>query len=412
MSEDWTRFCTRLLHDLVALPSVNPAERSDYDPAVYGEARVVDYVASFFRSRDDRVALRRMPVLPGRENLIVDVGMDAGKETVLLETHADTVEAEGMAFAPFSPFVQNGRLYGRGSCDAKGQLTAMVAGLEMARSDAREDLPVHVRLALVVDEEHRHRGVDRLVDAGLQAKIAIVGEPTDLRLCTALKGSIRFKVITRGIAAHTSVPHRGTNAVYLMAKVLRIFEERIVPAVETVQHPLCGRSTVCVSTIRGGRQINIVPDHCEIGVDRRLNPAEHWRRAYEAIQRAILHELPTDERERIVCTDPYLIDPALETDPAAESVAAFSHVLERRQLQGEAVGLPFGCDASKIAPLGIPTIVFGPGSIDDAHARNESIAIDDVVRAAEVYRDLILHGGEPSRSRRGKEPDGDAGRAV
>ena len=125
MSEDWTRFCTRLLHDLVALPSMNPAERSDYDPAVYGEARVVDYVASFFRSRDDRVALRRMPVLPGRENLIVDVGMDAGKETVLLETHADTVEAEGMAFAPFSPFVQNGRLYGRGSCDAKGQLTAI-----------------------------------------------------------------------------------------------------------------------------------------------------------------------------------------------------------------------------------------------------------------------------------------------
>ena len=76
------------------------------------------------------------------------------------------------------------------------------------------------------------------------------------------------------------------------------------------------------------------------------------------------------------------------------------------------MGLPFGCDAAKIAPLGIPTIVFGPGSIDDAHSRNESIAIDDVVRAAEVYRDFILHEGEPSRSGRGKEPDGDAGRGT
>ena len=394
MSKIGPRFCTQMLSDLVSLPSVNPAEMSNCDAALYGEEKVVDYVESFFQNRGYRVSLRRMPVLAGRENLIIDVGTDQGRQTVLLETHADTVEAGAMDFPPFSPFVKNGRLYGRGSCDAKGQLTAMIAGLEMAMSDAQGELPVHVRLALVVDEEHRHRGVDRLVDAGLQAGIAIVGEPTDLQLCTALKGSIRFKIVTHGVAAHTSVPHRGTNAVYLMARVLRIFEECIAAEVETVQHALCGRSTVCVSTICGGEQINIVPDRCEIGVDRRLNPSENWRQAYKKIQRAVNGGLSAGERERIVFTDPYLIDPAMETDPADRIVREFSRILKMHRLQQEAVGLPFGCDASKIAPLGIPTIVFGPGSIADAHSRNESIAINDIVRAAAVYRDFILGFGK------------------
>lgn len=409
MSEAWRQFCTQLLSDLVALPSVNPAERSDYDTAVYGEARVVDYIETFFCGRDYPVAFHRTPVLPGRENLIVDIGSSKGRRTVLLETHADTVEGAGMDFPPFSPFVSNGRLYGRGSVDAKGQLTAMIAGLEMALAEAGEDLPVHVRLVLVVDEEHRHRGVDRLVDRRLQADIAIVGEPTELQLCTALKGSIRFNVVTHGVAAHSSVPHQGANAVYLMAKVLRIFEERIVPSLEALRHPLCGTSTACVATIRGGRQVNIVPDRCEIGVDRRLNPGEDWSRAYDAICQEILHGLSADEGERVVFEDPYLIDMALETDPSADSVAAFANVLKVHRLRERAVGLPFGCDAAKIAPLGIPAIVFGPGSIADAHSRNESVAIDDVVQAAAVYRDFILSGIEQPKIDRKPGPDSDVG---
>lgn len=405
MSKAWQQFCTQLLGDLVALPSVNPAERSDYDSAVYGEARIVDYVETLLRGRNYPVAFHRAPVLPGRENLIVDIGMGRGKPTVLLETHADTVEGAGMDFAPFRPFVENGRLYGRGSCDAKGQLTAMIAGIEMALADAGGDLPVHVRLALVVDEEHRHRGVDRLVDRGLQADIAIVGEPTELQLCTALKGSIRFNVVTHGVAAHSSVPHQGVNAVYLMAKVLRIFEERIVPNVEALRHPLCGKSSACVATVHGGRQINIVPDRCEIGIDRRLNPGEDWSRAYDAIRQEILYGLSADEAKRVTFEDPYLIDMALETDPSADSVAAFAGVLKLHRLPEDAVGLPFGCDAAKIAPLGIPTIVFGPGSIADAHSRDESIAIDDVVRAAAVYRDFLLHGTDHATTDRNRGPD-------
>ena len=210
---------------------MNPLNRTDYDPGTYGERRVVDYVAAYFENHEYNLHVSRVPVLPDRENLFIHTGVDEDKETTLLQTHADTVEGKDMDFSPFRPFLEGDRVYGRGSCDAKGQLVSMIIGLEMALARTKGDLPVNVclALALAVDEEHLHRGVDQLVEAGFRAKGAVVGEPTDLRLACALKGSLRFRVETKGISAHTSVPHRGKNAIYLMRKLIAAIEEKIIP---------------------------------------------------------------------------------------------------------------------------------------------------------------------------------------
>ncbi|MCG8480545.1 MAG: M20/M25/M40 family metallo-hydrolase, partial [Spirochaetales bacterium] len=315
MDDRWVRRCTRLLRDLIAIPSVNPADRTAYDREIYGERGVTDYMARYFAAFDYDLRIRTVPVLPERENVIVEAGGDEDEATLLLETHADTVEGAGMDTPPFQPVSKGDLLFGRGACDAKGQLAAMTIGLEMALAETNGDLPTPVRLALVVDEEHLHRGVDRLIEEGsCRGTRAIVGEPTGLRLSSALKGCIRFKIATLGVSAHTSIPHAGSNAIYLMSKVVRTIEEKVAPAVAEKRHDLCGQATISVSVIRGGRQVNIVPDHCEIDVDRRLNPGEEWEGAYRDIIDRITSALSGSERDRVRFVDPYLIDPAMETD--------------------------------------------------------------------------------------------------
>ncbi len=391
MEDYWTKKCIDMLKDIVSIPSVNPLDRTAYDTDTYGEQGVVDYIDNYFRRCDYNFNILRVPVLPNRENLLICTDMDGHRETLLLETHSDTVEGENMVFPPFNPFIENGRLYGRGSCDAKGQLAAMVIGLEMALELTKGNLPVDVSLMLAADEEHVHRGVDKLADIGFRAKGAVVGEPTNLQLSSALKGCIRFKIVAEGISAHTSIPYIGKNAIYLMSKVIHIIEKKISPQVEERVHLLCGRSTVCVSLINGGQQANIVPDRCEVHIDRRLNPGECWEEAYNLIEQEIINGLSQDEKNRILFSKPYLIDPSMETDASSDIVSAFSKTLKAHRLPHKPVGLPYGCDASKIALLGIPTVVFGPGSIEQAHSTNEFISIADLMKAAAVYRDFIMN---------------------
>lgn len=388
--EDITQKCIDLLKEMVAIPSVNPADRSSYDQKIYGEKKLADFIYKYFQNHKNEFIIERHNVLPGRDNILIFTGKDTDKETILFETHMDTVDVAYMKYRAFNPLLKEGKLYGRGTCDAKGQIVSMITGIEMALDAVAGDLPINVCLALVVDEEHLHRGVDNLVNLGIKASCAIVGEPTDLLLGTASKGSIRFKIIAKGISAHTSTPHKGKNAIYLMSKIVRIIEEKIEPEVKKHKHHLCGKSSISVSLIKGGEQVNIVPDHCEVHVDRRLTPGESWEVAYEYIKDIITDGLSEEENSRVIYERPYLIDPSFETDTASDIVVRLSQILKRYKLPSEPVGLPFGCDASKITPLGIPTVVLGPGSIEQAHSNDEYVIVEDLVKAAYIYRDLIL----------------------
>jgi acetylornithine deacetylase len=359
------------LSDLVAINSINLA----YEDGV-SEEGVARYVDEFFRSR--KIETFRQSVMPGRSNVIARV------PGIVLEAHMDTVSVSGMTIPPFDPVVRDGLLYGRGSCDTKAGLAAMmhaVASLE-------DPPPCEVWLAAVVDEEFSFQGILALCD-GLRADAAIVAEPTSLRAVIASKGVLRWKIRTRGKAAHSSKPHLGINAISHMAQIISAFD-RDAESLTNRAHPLLGPATVNVGVIRGGVQVNFVPDWCEIEVDRRLLPQEEPDLVL-ASYASMLNDLQSENSQMDVSMDPpMIVDPALETRPDQKVAVVAQDVLRALNLEESLVGVPYGSDASKLSRHGVPSIIFGPGSIDRAHAAVEYVECAQVELAADFYRNFLL----------------------
>ncbi|MGW0706961.1 M20 family metallopeptidase [Streptomyces sp. NPDC002643] len=367
-----------LLRDLVRIPSVNPRDRDgggdggDGGGGDGGETAVAEYVRDWLARHGVRAELHE--VLPGRRN-VVAVVPGRSESVVLLESHLDTVETEGMTVGPYEGEVRGGRLYGRGACDAKGPLTAFL--LAVAELAASPEPPEHtVVLAGVCDEEHAYRGVLHLVDALADRDVvgAVVGEPTGLVPAVAHKGVVRYTVRTNGRAGHSSRPEEAVNAITLMAPVIA----HLAATPPTVApHPLLGPATRTVTRVRGGTGPNTVPGVCEVDVDRRTLPGEDpegvWRR-----DRAELSALDAE------VDPPFTVDPALDTSPDAPIVTALCQALADHGRPSTARGMPFGTDASKLARAGIPSVVLGPGSVTDAHAAEESVDLAEVALAARV----------------------------
>src|SRR5262245_448880 len=271
----------RLLQDLIALPSVNPAFLPPNDPRG-GERRVADYLAS--TAAKAGLEVESHPVFPGRSNLFIRL-LPSGKRRrrVALVPHMDTVGVS--TEEQFIPARKGDRLYGRGACDTKGSMAVMLAALlELARTGPRP-AQTEIIVAALVDEENGQTGSRVLVKSGFRADLAVVGEPTRLRIVTAHKGDLWLQLETRGKAAHGSRPELGRNAVHLMAKVVHLLETAYAERLCQRRHPLLRHATINVGTIAGGRQPNIVPDQCVIKVDRRTVPGE----SDPAVKREILH---------------------------------------------------------------------------------------------------------------------------
>ncbi len=365
------------LADLVAINSINPA----YDGGQTEEG-VALYIEEFFRSRD--IETFRQSVVPGRFNVIARVPGRNPEKRVVLEAHMDTVSVSGMAISPFDPVIRDGCLYGRGSCDTKAGLAAMMHAV----ASLDEPPPCEVWLAAVIDEEFSFQGALALCD-GLHADAAIVAEPTSLRAVIASKGVLRWKIRTHGKAAHSSKPHLGVNAIGHMALIVSALE-REAESLATTTHPLLGSATVNVGVIRGGVQVNFVPDSCEIEVDRRLLPGETPELVL-ANYSAMLADLRAVNPQMDARMDaPMLVDYALETSAEEQVAVVAQAVLRTMQLDDSLQGVPYGSDASKLSRQGVPSIIFGPGSIDRAHAAVEYVECDQVALATDFYRDFLI----------------------
>jgi len=367
-----------LLARLVATDSVNPAYGGP------GEAGVAGLVSGFFQAAG--LESFRQPVHPGRENVVAVLpGRDRSRRLVL-EAHMDTVSAAAMSVPPFEPEVRAGRLHGRGACDTKAGLAAMMQAVADLR--AAGTVPAcDVCLAAVVDEEHAFTGVLALLE-GLAAEAAVVAEPTSLRIVTATKGVLRFSIRVRGRAAHSSRPELGVSAISTAARLVLAIEEAHA-SLAAVRHPLLGSATGSIGTIQGGVQINIVPESCVLAVDRRLLPGELAEAVLEDYRR-LAARVAGAGACRVEIEPPLLCDEALETESGSPIVRAAAAAAAGLGLPPEPMGVPFGSDASKFARRGVAAIVLGPGSIDQAHAADEWVAVEEVRTAVRFYRDLVL----------------------
>lgn len=371
---------TETLARLIAINSINPEWSGP------GEGSAGAFVREFFESAG--LEVWEDEVLPGRSNVIARLPGRDSSRSVLLEAHLDTVSVADMTIPPFEPLVENGRMFGRGSCDTKAGLAAMMVAMVELRREGR--LPAcDVYLAAVVDEENAFRGVLQLIDwmkgRGIRPCGAIVAEPTELRAVTCNKGVLRWQIETRGVAAHSSKPHLGKNAITAMAKVIVRIEDFHATLRER-SHPLVGEATCTISLIEGGAQVNFVPERCLITLDRRMLPGETGEQVIEQYHKLLAG---LDDIEVIVHA-PRLSDNAMETPADSPFVIAVFEALGELGLDASPAGVPFGCDATKLHRDGIPSLIFGPGSIDQAHAAVEYVDLDQVELALEFYRRFLL----------------------
>ena len=371
----------QLLADLVAIPSMNPMGEHPLGNG-FGEAEMANYVEAFFKKHS--IPCERQDVLPGRQNV---VGLLEGKEkdVIVLEAHMDTVLGENMDIEPFKPDVKDGKLYGRGSCDTKASLTAMLLALKAAAD--RGGLARSVCLAATADEELKFTGVLRLIELGLNAHLAVVGEPTELDLVVAHKGCLRWEIETRGVSAHSCKPDEGENAIYRMAPVLQALERYASALVQEPGHPLAGGKTLSVGIIKGGQTVNTVPDRCKIQIDRRTLPDEDGAEAYDAALRFLRSELSESNWEAL---PPFVNSPGLDVDPDAEVVRLLRSACQRVGFEPEIQGVAYGTDASKLHQAGIPSVVFGPGDIRQAHSAVEFVELSQVEAARNAFEQMIL----------------------
>ena len=374
-----------LLRELVRIPSVNPRGGS-----AAAEEELASFVADWMRRAGCDVVVDE--VLPGRPNVLARIEGTDRSRVLLLEGHMDTVEVDGMTVAPFGGEVRSGRLYGRGSTDAKGSLAAFMAAMADLRTSGSTP-PVTIMLAAVVDEEHHYRGVTHLLATNHETiSGAIVGEPTELRMVVAHKGCLRFQVRAIGRSAHSSEPWTGDNAIEAMADAVIQIRDVLGPQAQRLQDPLVGPATLTVTLISGGSGVNLVPETCTIHIDRRILPGEEPELVWAEIKSA----LEAGRSGRLEVMAPDLVDAALDGDAASGIARAMAASLLATGLAAEAVGAPYGTDASKLARAGIPSVVFGPGSIRDAHRPDESIDLQEVERAASAVADVLRRfGAEP-----------------
>jgi len=362
---------TQLLRELVALPSVNPAFLPERDPRA-GEGRLAEFVAAIAARAGLDIELQT--VSAGRPNVVARLcPTGKARRTILLAPHLDTVSA---TVDGFRPRVKDGKLHGRGACDTKGSIAAMLDAVRTLAKSGSRPRETEVVFAGVVDEENAQAGSRALVAGGFKADLAIVGEPTRLRVVTAHKGSLWLELQTHGKAAHGARPELGRNAVHEMARIVDAIETDYAAQLRRRRHALLGRATVSVGTIRGGTQPNIVPASCSMALDRRTLPGETEagvrREIAGFLSRRRLHAR-LRETKLAPCNP-------METDARLPLVRALLKCVGL----GRPAGVDYFCDAAVLAEGGIPSVVFGPGDIAQAHTADEWISLRSLERAKEL----------------------------
>lgn len=366
------------LQDLIRINSVNPAY-------AFGrkEAEIQAWISRFFM--DAGLEVQLIEVDPDRPNLLATLRGKDHSRRLLLEAHVDTAGIENMVGPAFDPVIRGGLMHGRGACDTKGGLAAMMHALTELHEEGF--VPgCDIVFAATMDEEHAFHGAAHLCKH-LTADAAIVAEPTDLRMVVASKGCLRWRVTVAGRAAHSSKPHLGVNAISRMARLIVMLEDEDASRIR-VHHPLLGEPTLNIGIIHGGVQVNIVPESCLMEIDRRLVPGEEpleIRRRYEELSESLRDRFPDFDVTHV----PLLEDWPMETPIDSPIVKITRGVLDDFALPSEPTGVPFGSDASKFARVGIPSIVMGPGSIDQAHTADESVPVCQVEQAVRIFKEII-----------------------
>ncbi|MEM9282904.1 MAG: M20/M25/M40 family metallo-hydrolase [Verrucomicrobiota bacterium] len=366
-----------LLQALIRIRSVNPDGAIDEDAS--GEKECAEWVGEFLRSCEAVVEFEE--VRPGRPNVI---GYFDGPESapyIALAPHLDTVSVNGMTIDPFAGEVSEGKILGRGASDTKGTMAAMLWALHSSR-EALPKLSRRIAFVGLMGEEAGQPGsIHFAAHHANEFEFAVVGEPTQLETVYASKGCVWVELSTQGRACHGSTPHLGKNAVLEMMPILGEIVSLLERRLEDYPDKTLGNPTVSLGRIQGGSSPNIVPDKCSATLDFRETPALHAAGGGLTLVKTILREKGWESKVEVrVLGDsvPLLTDP--ETDGVRRLCSIGSPLATA----------PWFCDAGRLAEGGIPAVAAGPGSIAQAHTKDEYLTIKDLEAGVEFYRRFLL----------------------
>jgi len=365
-----------LLQDLIRIPSVNPD--SAPGQGATGEAACAAHVGALLESLGAEVTFEE--VRPGRPNVIGRFPGGADKPGLLFAPHLDTVSVAGMTIDPFGGEISAGRIHGRGASDTKGTMAAMLWAFHEMRGSL-DDLPVRVGFVGLMGEEAGQPGSIHFArHHGSEYSFAVVGEPTSLEIVHAHKGCLWHRLSTQGLSCHGSTPEKGENAIRKLLPVLQALLDHLESTLPDYADPVLGTPTVSLGTLQGGSSPNIVPASCEAFLDIRETPALYDAGGSGWLIRRFLEEHGWSD---LVSVDSRGDSKPLLTDPATDGVQRLLSIGSRLTTA------PWYCDAGRLAEGGIASVACGPGSIAQAHTKDEYVSIADLEAGCDFYRRFL-----------------------
>jgi len=375
-----------LLSNLIKIPS--------HKNVNWQENKMVEYIKEFLLKEDIK-NIEVEYIQENRPNLTAFIKGSGEGESLMLNGHLDTVPPYNMIVPAFEPIISNGKISGRGAVDMKGSLAAMLLAIALIKRSGIK-LKGDLIFSGVIDQEQRSIGSVGLVEKNLKVDYAVIGEPTNLKICNAHKGMEWIKIIVKGKSAHGSTPEKGINPIYHACRIANEIE-LLNKELETRENDIMGNPTVNVGVIAGGNDPNIVPSVSYIEVDRRYTDEENQERIYEEIKRILIRlnaAYPGYQTEIVSMDDRIcpLKNIPLSVPKDSKIVSALVRSFKNvNDIEPEITSFRGWSDAALFkSELDIPSIVFGPGLPEQCHAADESLSIEELKNAVKIYLALIL----------------------
>ena len=373
---------TNLAQELIKIPSDETA----------GEKEVCEYLESYLKSLGMKVRLQE--VLPNRPNIIAEVIGDEVGKSIMFNGHVDTVpigDIKKWSMDPYSAIIKDNKLFGRGSTDMKGAIASMIIAMKFIMNNV-EKFNGKIIFTGVMAEETTGLGTQKIVEENIKTDMAVVGEPSDEKIYRAHKGTMWFNLSTYGKLEHSSESNsESNNAIINMMKLIMEINE-ISKELETIENNLVGHPSINIGLIDGGTKQNMIADSCRISIDRRTLPEEKTDEILDKLRIRLDGLRSLDDR----LTFDLEIDTIREAVEVAESeqiVQEVKNALNKVINKNPTIsGMKATTDMSILVNQGnIPSVIYGPGFIKQAHTVDEFIEVKRLVESSQVYAEILLN---------------------
>ena len=373
---------TNLAQELIRIPS----------DEIAGEQEVCEYLSDILKSLGMKVRLQK--VLPKRPNIIAEVlGGNNGK-SIMFNGHIDTVpigNIEKWNTDPYKAIIKDNKLFGRGATDMKGSIASMIIAIKYIMNNV-ENFNGKIIFTGVMAEETTGLGTQKVLEENIKTDMAIVGEPSDEKIYRAHKGTIWFNIFTYGKLEHSSESNTESNNAII--NMMRLIEEinKISKELEGKNNSLVGHPSINVGLIEGGTKQNMIADSCKVSIDRRILPEEEPNEILDELRVRFDNLRLIDNRLKFNIEKDTIREAVevSESEPIVQEVKrAVNKILNINPIVS---GMKATTDMSILVNQGnIPSVIYGPGFIKQAHTIDEFIEVERLVESSQVYAEVLLN---------------------